>query len=123
MDALYVMLSDRNSTFMPINFFMRLATDENITIDVLQSAFNSGFIKELANMQNEYNLKTQSLMTTASHNNQYYIVSESNYINDLAQVINKSDANDEYIQMLKEDSFAQGSVIAEAINDGRAVNI
>lgn len=123
MDALYVMLSDRNSTFMPINFFMRLATDEDITIDVLQSAFNSGFIKELANMQNEYNLKTQSLMTTASHNNQYYIVSESNYINDLSQVINKADENDQYIQMLKEDSFAQGSVVAEMINDGTAVNL
>lgn len=123
MDALYVMLSDRNSTFMPINFFMRLATDENITIDVLQSAFNSGFIKELANMQNEYNLKTQSLMTTASHNNQYYIVSESNYINDLSQVINKADENDQYIQMLKEDSFAQGSVVAEMIKDGTAVNL
>ena len=123
MDALYVMLSDRNSTFMPINFFMRLATDENITIDVLQSAFNSGFIKELANMQNEYNLKTQSLMTTASHNNQYYIVSESNYINDLSQVINKADENDQYIQMLKEDAFAQGSVVAEMINDGTAVNL
>lgn len=123
MDALYVMLSDRNSTFMPINFFMRLATDENITIDVLQSAFNSGFIKELANMQNEYNLKTQSLMTTASHNNQYYIVSESNYINDLSQVINKADENDQYIQMLKEDAFAQGSVVAEMINDGVSVNL
>ena len=123
MDALYVMLSDRNSTFMPINFFMRLATDENITIDVLQSAFNSGFIKELANMQNEYNLKTQSLMTTASHNNQYYIVSESNYINDLSQIINKADENDQYIQMLKEDAFAQGSVVAEMINDGVAVNL
>ena len=123
MDALYVMLSDRNSTFMPINFFMRLATDEDITIDVLQSAFNSGFIKELANMQNEYDLKTQSLMTTASHNNQYYIVSESNYINDLSQVINKADENDQYIQMLKEDAFAQGSVVAEMINDGTAVNL
>ena len=123
MDALYVMLSDRNSTFMPINFFMRLATDEDITIDVLQSAFNSGFIKELANMQNEYNLKTQSLMTTASHNNQYYIVSESNYINDLSQIINKADENDQYIQMLKEDAFAQGSVVAEMINDSTAVNL
>lgn len=113
MDALYVMLSDRNSQFMPINFFMRLAEDGDITIDTISNAFGTGFVKELANLQNEYNLRTQSLMTTASHNNQYYIVSESNYINDLTQVINRGDSQDSYIQMLKEDAFAQGSVIAE----------
>jgi hypothetical protein len=45
-------------------------------------------------------------MTVASHNNQYYIVSEANYVNDIAAIINEADPNDPYIQMLLEDTFA-----------------
>lgn len=123
MDALYTILSDQFSQHRPSNFFSRLATEGNITSDVLTDAFNSGFIKELANMQNEYDLRTQSLMTVASHNNQYYIVSESNYVNDIAKTLNKMDQNDSYIQMLQEDSFAQGSVVSEALQNGEKLDI
>ena len=123
MDALYIILSDQFSQYRPSNFFSRLATEGNITSDVLIDAFNSGFIKELANMQNEYDLRTQSLMTVASHNNQYYIVSESNYVNDIAKTLNKMDQNDSYIQMLQEDSFAQGSVVSEALQNGEKLDI
>lgn len=123
LDAIYVMLSDQNSQHRPVNFFSRLAEEKDITADMLIDAFNSGFIKELANLQNEYDLRTQSLMTVASHNNQYYIVSESNYINDVAKILDKMDQEDEYIQMLQEDSFAQGSVVSEALRNGEKLDI
>lgn len=123
MDALYVILSDQFSNHRPSNFFSRLAVEGDITSEVLIDAFNSGFIKELANMQNEYNLRTQSLMTVASHNNQYYIVSESNYINDTSKILNKADQQDSYIQMLQEDSFAQGSIISEMLQNGEKIDI
>lgn len=117
-DALYVLLSDRNSNHMPVNFFRTLAESiDGITIDTLNNAFNTGFIIELANRQNEYELRTRNLMTVASHNNQYYIVSERNYVNDIAEIINAHDENDQYIQMIKDDAFAQGSVVAEMLAD------
>lgn len=122
-DALYLLLSDQNSKHRPINFFSSLATADKITSDTIKNAFNTGFIIELANLQNEYNLRTQSQMTVAAHNNKYYIVSESNYINDIADVLNRADQNDSYIQMIQEDSFAQGSVISEAIRNGERVDI
>ena len=122
-DAFYLMLADRNSLHMPINFFSRLATDEELTLTNIKIAFESGFVSELAKIQNEYDLKTQSLMTTASHNNQYYIVSESNYVNDIAAIINSGDDTDSYIQMLKEDAFAQGSVIAQMLANGEKVDL
>lgn len=123
MDALYLILSDQHSQHRPMNFFSRLAAEGDITSDMLIDAFNSGFIKELANMQNEYDLRTQSLMTVASHNNQYYIVSESNYVNDVAKILNKADQQDSYIQMIQEDSFAQGSVVSDAIRNGEKLEI
>jgi len=116
MDALYLILSDQNSIYRPSNFFSRLASDNVVTLDMINDAFKSGFIKQLANLQNEYNLRTQNLMTVASHNNQYYIVSDANYVNDIKDILNKQDPNDSYIQMLKEDAFAQGSVISENLN-------
>ena len=117
MDALYVLLSDQHSIVRPSNFFARLANmgengdvlNEPITVDTINNAFNSGFVKELSNLQNEYDLRTQGLMTVAPHNNQYYVVSENNYINDIKDIINSHDESDSYIQMLLEDSFAQGS--------------
>jgi len=62
-------------------------------------------------------------MTVASHNNQYYIVSESNFINDTKDIINSADKNDAYIDMLLKDSFAQGSVIAEALAKDEPIHI
>lgn len=62
-------------------------------------------------------------MTTASHNNQYYIVSERNYVNDIAEIISSRDDTDSYIQMLKEDAFAQGSVIAEMLANGEDIDL
>lgn len=98
MDALYLLLADRNSNHMPVNFFSALGeTIDGITIDVLKRAFSTGFIVELANRQNEYQLRTRNLMTVAAHNNQYYIVSERNYVNDIAEIINQNDQNDQYI--------------------------
>lgn len=77
MDALYVLLSDQHSIVRPSNFFARLANmgengdvlNEPITVDTINNAFNSGFVKELSNLQNEYDLRTQGLMTVAPHNN------------------------------------------------------
>ena len=124
LDALYVLLADRNSNHMPINFFSALGeTIDGITVDVLKRAFSTGFIKELANRQNEYLLRTRNLMTVAAHNNQYYIVSERNYVNDIAETINTNDENDQYIQMVKEDAFASGSVIAEMLGRGELPGI
>lgn len=50
MDALYAMLADRNSNHMPINFFSRLATDEELTYTNIGIAFGSGFVSEIANI-------------------------------------------------------------------------
>jgi hypothetical protein len=98
LDALYVLLADRNSNHMPINFFATLGeTIDGLSVDVIRNAFSTGFIRELANRQNEYQLRTRNLMTVAAHNNQYYIVSERNYVNDIAEIINTNDENDSYI--------------------------
>jgi hypothetical protein len=76
-EALYLLLSDQNSNSRPRNFFERLANinfsevneNEDVTLESINHAFESGFIKKLANLQNEYDLKTRGLMTVASHNN------------------------------------------------------
>lgn len=124
LDALYVLLADRNSNHMPINFFATLGeTIDGLSVDVIRNAFSTGFIRELANRQNEYQLRTRNLMTVAAHNNQYYIVSERNYVNDIAEIINTNDENDSYIQMIKEDAFAKGSVISEMVEQGETPGI
>ena len=123
MDALYLLLSDQSTKTRPQNFFSRLAADGPITGDTITNAFNSGFIKQLANLQNEYDLKTRGQMTVAAHGNQYYIVSESNYVNDIKDILNRNDENDEYIKMLKEDAFAQGSVIVEMMAEGEKIDL
>lgn len=124
LDALYVLLADRNSNHMPVNFFATLGeTIDGLSVDVIRNAFSTGFIRELANRQNEYQLRTRNLMTVAAHNNQYYIVSERNYVNDIAEIINTNDENDSYIQMIKEDAFAKGSVISEMVERGETPGI